>query len=137
MELKIDPQPSRQTWESFAVRLIPNDLVYLVVKYHAYMINNVFNINLLDNKSTSGNATKKGRRVYVCVTGKYIKHGTSDCHWKIILKKEIGHTMWSMKEITQTNCMYMHPFTSIDVYDANKSSGFSITSKKKCKVTNQ
>ena len=114
MELKIDPQSPRKNWEYFAAWLIPNDHVYFVVKYHAYMLNNIFNIKFVDNASTSGNAIKTGRRVYVYTTGKYINHDTLDCDWKIILKKEIGHTLWSMEKITQTNCTCMHPFTNID-----------------------
>ena len=130
MQLKIDPQSPQKNWESFAAWLIPKDHVYFVVKYHAYMLNNVFNIKFVDNASTSGNATKTGRRVYVCATGKYINPGISDCDWKIILKKEIGHTFWSMQKITQTNCTCMHSFTSIDVMTLINQPDFQLLVKK-------
>ena len=137
IELKIDPQPPRQTWESFAMRLIPNDLVYFVVKYHAYMINKVFNIKFLDNKSTSGNATKKGRRVYVCSTGRHKFPGVSDCKWKIILKKEIGQTWWSMEKIIETNCTCLNLLTSIDVTTLINQPDFQLLVKKIWMVANR
>ena len=137
MELKIDTQPPRQIWKDFAVRLIPNDLVYFVVKYHAYMINKVVNINFDENKSTSGNATKKGRRVYVCSTGRYKMRGVSDCKWKIILKKEIGQTWWSMEKITPTDCTCLNSHTSIDVTTLINQPDFQLLVKKILMVTNR
>ena len=131
MELKIDHEPPREDWESFSTRLIPHDDVRFVVKYHAYMLANVFKLKFVTNASTNGNATKKGRRVYVCGTGKYMEpYGTLDCDWKIILTKPIGQTLWYMETVTPTNCTCIHTCTSIDVITLINQPDFQLQIKK-------
>ena len=73
----------------------------------------------------------------MCATGKHKNPGISDCQWKIILKKGIGQTWWSMEEIIQTNCTCLNLLTSIDVMTLINQPDFQLLVKKILMVANR